>query len=235
MKWFRLTTLVLCAAPCAFASAVVSYDAPGVEDTNVAAASIYSFNNLSLNRAVLPATAFATFSQLYVIGANEYGGAHNSAYGVVGDPTGSANVQTSFLQFARPVSYLGFWWSAADPNNVFTLYNGRDPLLTMTNQTLMNALGSCRASNAYCGNPNNGQDPGELFAYVNIWGANGLTFTAARFHQMNDSGGFEFDNVAYMDDPVGDPPSSVPEPGTWGFAGLGFVAISMLAKRAGRA
>lgn len=236
MKCFRFTTfLVLCLAPCAFASAVVSYDAPGVENTSVAGVSIYSFNNLSLNRAILPATAFATFNQLYVIGANEYGGASGSPYAVVGDPTGSANVQTSFLRFARPVSYMGFWWSAADPNNIFTLYSGRDPVLTMTNQTLIDALGSCHAPNAYCGNPNNGQDPGELFAYVNIWGTNGSTFTAAKFHQMNDSGGFEFDNVAYMDDPSGDPPSSVPEPGTWSFAGLGLVSLSMLAKRARKA
>jgi hypothetical protein len=235
MKCFKFTAfLVFCAAPCAFASTVVSYDAPGVENTNIVGASIYSFNNLSPNRVILPATAFATFNQLYVIDANEYGGAAGSTYGVVGDPTGAANVQTALLQFARPVSYVGFWWSAADPNNIFTLYNGRDPVLTMTNQTLINALGSCRTPNAYCGNPNNGEDPGELFAYVNVWGTNGSTFTAAKFHQMNDRGGFEFDNVAYMD-PPSDPPSGVPEPSTWGLAGLGFAAISMLTKRAHRA
>jgi hypothetical protein len=137
-------------------------------------------------------------------------------------------VQTSVLQFARPVSYLGFWWSAADPNNVFTLYSGRDAVLTMTDQTLIHALGSCRLPNAYCGNPNDGQDPGELFAYVNIWGTNGMTFTSAKFHQMNDAGGFEFDNIAYLDPPGG---SSVPEPGTWASLGVGLIALGTFFRR----
>lgn len=234
MKCFRSIAIFLfCFSPCAFSSAVVSYDAPGVETTSVTGASIYSFNNVSLNRTILPATAFATFSQLYVIGANEYGGADGSSYGVVGTPTRTANVQTSVLNFAKPVSYLGFWWSAADPNNVFTVYSGNHAVLTMTDQTLINALGSCRAPNAYCGNPNDRQDPTELFAYVNIWATNGSTFTAAKFHQMNNSGGFEFDNIAYMGDPAGDPPS-VPEPGTWASASLGLIALGAFARRTRR-
>lgn len=220
--------LSLCLSTCVFSSTVVSYDAPGIETTNVAGASIYSFNNLSLNRAMIPAAAFETFNQLYVIGANEYGGASGSAYGVVGDPTGAANVQTSVVRFTNPVSYVGFWWSAADPHNVFTLYSGTRVVLTMTDQTLIHALGSCSVPNAYCGNPNNLQDPGELFAYVNIWGTNGTLFTGAKFHQMNDMGGFEFDNIATAGDPPGD---SVPEPGTLAFAGLGLLALSTLANR----
>lgn len=226
MKRFQLTaSLFLCLAPCAFSSAVVSYEAPGVENTSVAGVSIYSFNNLSPNRAIRPATAFATFNQLYVIGANEYGGASGSSYGVVGTPTGSANLETSLVQFTRPISYLGFWWSAADPNNAFTLYSGQHTVLTMTDQTLIHALGSCRVPNAYCGNPNDGEDPGELFAYVNIWGTDGTTFSAAKFHQMNESGGFEFDNLAYQDDPSGDSPS-IPEPGTSLLASLGLIALA---------
>lgn len=227
MKYFGLTAfLSLALSTTAFSSAVVSYDAPGVETSNVAGATIYSFNRLALNRTILPATAFATFNQLYVVGPNEYGGASGSAYAVVGDPTGAANVQTATAQFVRPASYVGFWWSAADPNNVFTLYNGRNAVLTMTDQTLIHGLGSCTVPNAYCGNPSNRQDAGELFAYVNIWGTNGTTFTAASFHQINDNGGFEFDNLAYVD-----PPSSIPEPGTWGFAGIGLLAVLMLVKR----
>ena len=227
MKYFGLTAfLSLALSTTAFSSAVVSYDAPGVETSNVAGATIYSFNRLALNRTILPATAFATFNQLYVVGPNEYGGASGSAYAVVGDPTRAANVQTATAQFVRPASYVGFWWSAADPNNVFTLYNGRNAVLTMTDQTLIHGLGSCTVPNAYCGNPSNRQDAGELFAYVNIWGTNGTTFTAASFHQINDNGGFEFDNLAYVD-----PPSSIPEPGTWGFAGIGLLAVLMLVKR----
>jgi hypothetical protein len=234
MKYLRSSAfLLLCVSSCAFSSAVVTYNAPGIETTDVAAASIYSFNSMATNRSLLPSAAFATYNQLYVIGANEYGGASGSTYGVVGDPTGSANVQSATLQFAKPVSYIGFWWSAADPHNVFTLYSGKTAVLSMTNQTLINALGACAGANAYCGNPNNGLDRNELFAYVNIWGTSDSTFTSARFQQLNADGGFEFDNVAFTDDPPDDPSS--PEPATWGFAGLGLLAVSMVVKLVRRA
>ncbi len=235
MKTVRLTALLsLSFATCAFSSVIVTYDAPGAQTTNVAGASIYSFDSMAPNRTIEPASAFAAFNKLYIVGANEYGGAIGGRYGVVGSPTGTANVQSSTLTFANPISYLGFWWSAADPNNVFTLYSGKSTVLTMTNRTLLDALGGCSGSNAYCGNPNTGQDPNELFAYVNIWGNNGSTFTSAKFQQLNYSGGFEFDNVATAGDPSSDPPS-IPEPSTWAFGGIGLIAFSMLVKFARKA
>jgi hypothetical protein len=229
-----MALLALSFATCAFPAPVVTYDAPGVQTTNVAGASIYSFNSMATDRTVAAASAFAAFSRLYVIGANQFGGAIGSRYGVVGDPTGAARVVSSTLTFANPVSYVGFWWSAADPHNMFTLYNGNTAVLTMTNDTLLTALGSCGGLNSYCGNPNTGQDPSELFAYVNIWATNGSTFTSARFQQIDDLGGFEFDNLATAGDPPGDSPS-IPEPATWAFCGVGLVVVSMLMKRARRA
>lgn len=235
MKLIKFFTFFpFCFVPCAFPSVIVTYDAPGVQTTNVAGTSVYSFNTIAPNSTVTPATAFATFSKLYVMNANEYGGAMGGRYGVVGDPTGSANVQSTTVTFARPASYMGFWWSAADPHNLFTLYSGSTALLTMSNRTLNKALGSCGGANAYCGNPVNGQDPGELFAYVNIWGKNGTNFTSARFQQLEDQGGFEFDNVAVPDAPIGGAPS-IPEPGTWGFAGLGLVLLVGLQRTLRRA
>jgi len=235
MKSVRLTALLsLSFATCAFPAAVVTYDAPGIEATNVAGASIDTFNRMATDRTVATSSAFAAFSRLYVIGANQYGGAVRSRYGVVGDPTGAANIVSATLTFASPVSYFGFWWSAADPHNVFTLYSGNTAVLTMTNQTLLTALGACGGSNPYCGNPNTGQDPSELFAYVNIWATRGSTFTSAKFQQVDDLGGFEFDNLATAGDPPGDSPS-IPEPATWAFSSLGLIAVSMFMKRARRA
>ncbi len=235
MKPVRMVFLfALSFTTCAFSAVVVSYDAPGVQTTAVAGASIDSFNSMSLNRAITPAAAFATFSKLYVVDANLFGGAMGSQYAVVGDPTGAARVQTSTVTLANPVSYLGFWWSAADPHNFFTLYSGNNAVLTMTNQTLLQALGSCGGANPYCGNPNTGQDPAELFAYVNIWGTKGTLFTSATFRQLNDSGGFEFDNLATAGDPPGDAPS-IPEPSTWAFAGIGLIGFSLLTRFARKA
>lgn len=230
MRSLRLAPFIfLSFSTCAFSSVVVSYNAPGVENTDVAGASLYSFDSMATNQALTPAAAFATYNRLFVIGSNEYGGASGTTYGVVGDPTGAANVQSASVKFAQPVSYVGFWWSAADPHNVFTLYSGNTAVLTMTNQTLINALGACGGANAYCGNPNTKEDDGELFAYVNIWGTNGSSFTSAKFRQLNADGGFEFDNVSFG----GDPQS--PEPATWAFAGLGLIAVSMFVKLVRRA
>lgn len=230
MKYLRLAPfLLLSFSTCAFSSVVVSYSPHGVENTDVAGASITAFNMVTNQTLTSAAAAFATYNRLFVLGADQYGGASRTTYGVVGDPTGKANVQAASVTFAKPVSYVGFWWSAADPHNVFTLYSGNTAVLTMTNQTLMNALGTCGGGNAYCGNPNTRQDMGELFVYVNFWGKNGTSFTSAKFQQLNADGGFEFDNLAL----AGDPPS--PEPATWAFAGLGLIAVSMLVKLARRA
>ncbi len=153
--------------------------------------------------------------------AGQYGGANGNPYGVVG----SANIWSSTLTFKSPVSYFGFWWSAADPGNQFTLYSGNKPVVTMNNQTLINALGSCPSSgNPYCGNPNNGMDKKELFVYVNIYDTTG-GFTSADFRQT-DWGGFEFDSLLYLDDP----PGATPEPATWALLGVGIIAAGLYGK-----
>ena len=57
---------------------------------------------------------------------------------------------------------------------------------------------------AYYGNPNNGGDPGEPFAYLNFNGTDGTTFTSVVFSNNGTTGtGFEADNFSI---------GNVPEP-----------------------
>lgn len=159
--------------------------------------------------------------------SSQYGGANGGSYGVVGSPTGKADIWSSTLSFDSPVSHFGFWWSAADPGNQLTLYSGNQIVLTMDDQTLISALGSCAGgSNPYCGNPNNGQDKKELFVYVNIYDTSGTGITSAKFSQLG-WGGFEFDSLLFNTDPA----TAIPEPTTWALMGIGLLGAALARKR----
>lgn len=223
------TLLFLGLAQFSLASTQVTYSGAGVQNSAVSGTTDFNFSSLSANynASTVNAGGIGQFSGLAIDTAGPFGGAAgNSSYGVVGYPgNGSAT-----LTFSGPASYLGFWWSAADAQNTLTLYSGDTAVLTLTGSDLANALGSCGAgsANPYCGNPNNGEDGGELFTYVNIFGTDGTQFSSASFSNGRSTG-FEFDNLAYID------PPAVPEPATWSCLALGLSALAFLKFRNSRA
>jgi hypothetical protein len=226
---FLSTLLLLGLAQFSLASTQVSYSAAGVQNSAVSGTTEFNFNGLSANynASTVNAGGIGQFSGLAVENAGAFGGAAgNSTFGVVGYP-GNGNAT---LSFSGPASYLGFWWSAADVQNTLTLYSGNTAVLTLTGSDVMNALGSCGigSANAYCGNPNNGEDGNELFTYVNIFGTDGTQFSSASFANGRSTG-FEFDNLAYID------PPAVPEPATWSCLALGLSALAFLKFRSSRA
>lgn len=220
---FLSTLLLLGLGQLSLASTVVNFSAAGVQNTEVSGTTNFAFGGLKAgyDTSTVDAGGIGQFSGLAVENAGQYGGAAgHSRYGVVGYP-GNGNAT---LTFSGPASYFGFWWSAADAQNTLTLYSGKDAVLTLTGSDLVKSLGSCGSGNAYCGNPNNGLDPNELFTYVNIFGTNGTQFSSASF--TNGPGtGFEFDNLSYID------PPAVPEPATWSCLALGLGVLSFLKLR----
>ena len=221
------TLLFFGLAQFSLASTTVNFSAAGVQSTDVSGTTTFSFSNLKTgyDTSTVDAGGIGQFGGLAVDNTGQYGGAAgHSKYGVVGYP-GNGNAT---LTFNGPASYFGFWWSAADAQNTLTLYSGNNAVLTLTGSDLVKSLGACGAGNAYCGNPNNGMDPNELFTYVNIFGTNGTQFSSASF--TNGPGtGFEFDNLAYID------PPAVPEPATWSCLALGLGILAFLKLRAHRA
>ncbi|HSU32611.1 MAG TPA: hypothetical protein VLJ11_15365 [Bryobacteraceae bacterium] len=224
---FLSTLLAFGLAQFGAASTLVNFSAAGVQNTQVAGTTDFSFNNLQrgYSSAAVAVPGIGEFNGLAAENSGQFGGATgHSKYGVVGYP-GNSNAT---LTFGGPASYVGFWWSAADAQNTVTLYSGKDAVLTLTGSDLVKSLGGCSSANAYCGNPVNGLDSKELFTYVNIFGQNGTKFSSISF-QNGPETGFEFDNLAYID------PPDAPEPATWACLALGLGTLSLLGLRGRKA
>jgi hypothetical protein len=129
----------------------------------------------------------------------------------------SESLLSTTLTLSAAQAYLGVWISAADANNGLDLYSGNTKLVTISAATILSAVGAC--PNAFCGNPNGGQNSGEPYVYVNFFGAGGTTFNKVVFNNLDYSTGFEYDNVAVSTAPgvvtgtvIGT--YATPEPGT---------------------
>jgi hypothetical protein len=157
-----------------------------------------------------------------------YGGAGGSGY----YPTVSDASYTLTLTASGDVpgvNYFGLWFSALDAGNQLQFYEDSTLLYTFTPAMFQTLVGACPGS-AFCGNPNNGDDPGEQFAFLNFFYEGGY-FDKIVFTETT-SAGFESDNhtVAYLDPPVpsgtvieDDPPA--PEPGSIALVTLGAAVL----------
>ncbi len=168
----------------------------------------------SLTTAVGMLTSSGAFS---VVAADIYGGAGGTGnYFAVGAQSNSADPVT--LTFSGPQSYFGLWWSAADANNTLTFYSGATELASFTTASAFAGLGS-----SYFGNPNNGGDTGEPFAYMNFNGVSGTTFTSVVFsNNGTTSTGFESDNWSI---------NAVPEPSSLVLSSTAALIVGLALRR----
>jgi hypothetical protein len=206
-------------SPQCVASLIVTFSASGVQNTTAAGASVFTFDSLSagLNTNVTW-TGEGSFDKVYANAADQYGGAGGTGkYAVVGSQASSSSLLSSTLTLSAAQAYLGVWISAADANNGLDLYSGATKLVTISAATILTAVGAC--PNAFCGNPNGGQNAGEPYIYVNFFGTSGTTFNKVVFNNADYSTGFEYDNVAVSTAPgvvtgtvIGT--YATPEPGT---------------------
>jgi hypothetical protein len=206
----------------AHAGLVMSVEAAGAQISTVAGVTTETFNSFGTGQYSSLQTAVGTLSTsgtLAIVAADIYGGAGGTGnYFAVGAQSGSADPVT--LTFKGPESYFGLWWSAADANNSVTFYSGSSALMTYNDAS---AFSFTTPGDAYYGNPNNGGDTGEPFAYFNFNGTNGTTFTSVVFSNNDTTGtGFESDNFS-----VG----AVPEPPSLVLAGSSLAICALVSWR----
>ena len=138
---------------------------------------------------------------------------------------------------ATGLNYFGVWISALDKYNDMLVYNSNGDIIAQFNSAvLVAALGSCtggHASNPYCGNPDDGYaDPGELFAFVNIYDLTG-TIGSVQFFNSGATG-FESSNdtVAYVDPiTVGGTVLDITEPSSLAVFAVGLLGLIGLTRR----
>ena len=133
--------------------------------------------------------------------ANQYGGANGTAaypelFGNT-SPGDAYVIRLSTSASIPGVNYFGIWISALDASNDLQFYSGGKLLYSFGATDLQTALGTCSASNAYCGNPTTpfkGQNSSEAYAYVNFFDTVGYFDTVVLYNTT--SSGFESSNHA---------------------------------------
>jgi hypothetical protein len=192
------------------ASIIITAEAPGVQATTMPGTITEDFDSLTpgpLGAFVSPIGTYSSGAE--VVGPNEFGGADQTNYVAVGAQSGTTSYT---LTFDSPQSYFGLYWSAGDANNELEFFDGGTMVGDFTTATALGPL-----SSAYLGNPNNGDDSGEKFAFLNFNSTSPSTdFTSVEF--INDSlgTGFESDNHTIL--------AATPEPSEYGLV-LGSIAL----------
>ena len=188
-----------------------SFEAAGIQNANQAALcaaigpgtctiGVESFNTRTSNTSFTTdfgtgGVITGTYAGVQINSADQYGGAGGAGkYPVAFAATPYQVSLTTTL--ATGINYFGFWLSALDAGNQVSFYNGNTLVYNFTPTNLINALGSCSSSNAYCGNPNApylGKNSGQLYAFVNFFDTTG-TFDSVHFQENPSDGGYESDN-----------------------------------------
>jgi T5SS/PEP-CTERM-associated repeat protein len=188
----------------------VTVEAPAVQQSSLATnpmgfgasnVIVESFDELKagfISKPVPFATniALGSYDHLLVRSADAFGGAGGKGtYMTVNTSINKGSTPTT-LTLATPQRYFGLWWSAGDPNKLLSFYSGSTLLETFRTSDVVNFINAQANKNAFYGNPNNGQNKGEPYAFLNFYAdpSNpGLTFNRIVFSNVGNSG-FEQDN-----------------------------------------
>ena len=189
-----LAGILLTAVSHGYASSLVTIsESPTTFTSSLSGTSTYDFNSLKtgVNKNV-GWSSVGTFDQLYVIPADQYGGAPSatqpkgSNYSVqgIGSP-----VKATTLTLNTPSSYFGFFWSAGDASNMLQFYKGNTLVGEFTTKSLLSNLPA-----DYYGNPiNRAQNKGEPYAFINFYADQSTQWDKIVLTNSSSSG-FESDN-----------------------------------------
>jgi len=166
---------------------------PGIFNSSLSGTSVENFSGMGPGiYKNLNWSGVGTIDQVSLIKDNQYGGVPGtSTYPVQSESSSLGGISKSTITLNKQSSYFGIYWSAGDPGNIMSFYNGNNLVGTFSTQSLMSKLPA-----GYDGNPNKPnlhQDPGEPFGFVNFTGLNGVSWN--KIVLSNPSGsGFESDN-----------------------------------------
>jgi hypothetical protein len=164
-----------------------------------------------------------------IVPADAYGGA-----GGTGDYLQVTSGNSMTLTLSQSVNYFGLWFSALDSGNELSFYNGNNLLLSYTPTDFATAVGTCTGGgNPYCGNPNNGEDPNEQFAYLNFLDTDGTFNKIVIAEVPGVSADFEADNNAIVQSgtSTGTVLGATPEPSGLLLLGTGLGALAGIVRR----
>jgi hypothetical protein len=196
------------------AQLVFTVENAGVQATTVAGVTTENFNSQALG-AFSGSSAVGTFtSGGAIVAADEFGGANGSDYYAVGAQSGQLE---STLTLNGAQDYFGLWWSAGDAGNELVFLDGSTVIGDYHVGDIISKLNS-----SYDGNPNNGEDGGEPFAY--------LDFTSVEFKNASTGSGFELDNISVLDQVITPPGNSIPDGGS-SILLTGMAASALMALR----
>lgn len=172
-----------------------------------------------------PDAAFVTGSVVNVYAAPVLSGNNGVGFGAPNQPNGTdatvflttgstgafANAKVE-LSFTDPQFYFGLLWGSIDNYNTLQFFDGLTPVGTLTGSDVTATP--------------NGDQTVTGTRYVNIdsdTAFNRVVFTSSRY-------AFEFDNLSWLRDPTGTPPS-VPEPASAALLGAGLLGFALLRRR----
>lgn len=113
------------------------------------------------------------------------------------------------FRLSAPARYVGFHWEAGNQFDRVRLYSDGVLIADFSFETLMAALEQTEFQSAdgqttytvddYFGNPVNGEQGHEPYAFVHIFATNGVTFDQVKISEDAESPGyFEFDNLSIL-------------------------------------